>query len=384
MKSLLRTLFILSLLLMVISVIALVVAEPTPLDIGIAIGFGALTATLYAFARWYLIRFGRIGLLKPKLFRKEQSNDSYKATASIIAAQTVTTAMSAEMLNHATGEVTIDGEVLKEMIKIKELGYHRKTRTYEELLSISKLQAFLEWHNSDRLNPPLSNLRDIRDRSHFFRLRKMVDDWYAKRAAQAAAYQAWLDEVGDIDQSHLLKDGWIAFLESLPGPDINLWHGIATDFHEMSEDRLNAALWIVEQETCDRTTASEFIMGFLEARMDTGHHKKHGGTVRQIPQPLLDRFISIVKSYNQGFYRYHSIPAGLHTSIGLEDAVADVLLTEYEKATGLTGLPRPKGIVQEGAHPPDPANRGYNSPYAYWNDAGLHLEYPGETWQMAG
>lgn len=383
MKTFLSILFGTSFVFAVLSVFALFVDDPTPLDLSVAAVFIVTTAVLYALARWYLVRFGRIGLLKPKLFRKEKSRKVYKDHVALNAASQITSAMGGIMNKRNTGDIGLDMRIRLEMQNIKALGFDRKLRTFEELQSESTILAFVEMHKADRSTPPLDLLRDIRDTAPLFRLRNMVDDWYAERAAQKTDYQGWQAEVGDVDQSHLLEDGWIAFLENLPGPDIHLWHGVATDFHEMSEDRLDAAFWIVEQDICDRTTASEFIMGFLQARLDIGRYDTQGGKRMLQPDPFLDRFASIVALYNRGFYRFQSIPAGIHSAAILEDGIADDLLTNYERATGLTGLPRPKGIIAAGTQPTDPAGRGFNSPYAFWDEAGLHLAYPGDNWREA-
>ena len=73
----------------------------------------------------------------------------------------------------------------------------------------------------------------------------------------------------------------------------------------------------------------------------------------------------------------------MHSAVVLEDVVADGILTNYESATGLAGLLRPKGIIADGTQPTDPSDRGYNSPYAFWDEAGLHLAYPGDNWRAA-
>lgn len=379
MKMLLSTLFGMSFVFAVLSVVALFLDDPTSLDIGIAVGSVVATVALYAIARWYLIKFGRIGLLKPKLFRKEQSKKIHKDSVALNAANTITSAMHARMNKLNTGDIGLDMRIRLEMQNINALGFDRKQRTFEELQSESAILAFVEVDKEDRSSPPLHLLSDIRETAPLLRLRTMVDDWYAERENKKSTYQAWLAEVGDVDQSHLLRDGWIAFLENLPGPDIHLWHGIATDFHGMSADRLNAAFWIVEKDACDRTTASEFIMGFLQARLDIGDYDTKDGKQLLQPDPLLDRFASVVVRYNRVFYRFQSIPAGIHAAVSLEDGVADSLLTFYERATGLTGLPRPKGIIADGTQPTDPTGRGHNSGYAFWSEAGLHLAYPGDN-----
>ncbi len=79
MKTLLTTLFSLSALAAALSIVALFTAEAQISDYGVAAFFFAMTIALYLLARWYLIRFGRIGLLKPKLFRREPRGNALKA-----------------------------------------------------------------------------------------------------------------------------------------------------------------------------------------------------------------------------------------------------------------------------------------------------------------
>ncbi|HCE72800.1 hypothetical protein KQ247_09230 [Ruegeria pomeroyi] len=384
MKTLLTTLFSLSALAAALSIVALFTAEAQISDYGVAAFFFAMTIALYLLARWYLIRFGRIGLLKPKLFRREPRGNALKAQTTISSAGWITDSLSAVMRKRNGVDLDIHTLVRLEIAKIKEVGLHGKARTFEEILTETLLLRFVETDNRDRSKPPISILRQVRDTKDFWRLREMVDEHYAKSAAKGAAYRAWEDAVGDVDQSHLLKDGWIPFLKSLPGPDINLWHGVATDFHEISEDRLDAAFWIVEQDACDRTTASEFIMGFLQARMDIGIYDPDGTRGRLPPDPRLERFVGVINLYNDGFYKFHSLNAGVFSAVNLEDQVANDLLTNNEKYTGLSGLPRPRKIVKEGEKPVHSGPRGYDSPYAYWDEAGLHLKYPGDDWQKTG
>ena len=289
------------------------------------------------------------------------------------AASYVTTALSIRASRSAN---TLNEIVTKEVLEIKELGYNRRPRSGDELISENKLWRFIETHRKDRSAPPMSELRGVRRKDVFFRLRKVVDDWYAERAAREKAYQEWLAEKGGEDQSHLLKNGWIAFLEGLPGPDIHLWHGVATDFHDLFGDRMDAAFWIVEQEECDRATVSDFIMGFLVYRLG----EPYADITKR--EKRLDRFLQIIEAYNAGFYRWHSIAAGLNNhEIEPNDTAAAEILDKYETAQGLANLPRPTNLLDSAKRPVDSPSRGYTSPYAFWDDAGLHLEYPGPDWR---
>ncbi|MEP1638749.1 MAG: hypothetical protein ABJJ99_20180 [Ascidiaceihabitans sp.] len=336
--------------------------------------FTGLATVLYVACYAYLVRFGRLGLIKPKLFWKPFKPDARRNVLAISAAGLAVTSLSHRANPTSDG---IDSIVLKEMLKIKELGFGRKSWSDDELRSERKLYRFMDRGKQDRTTPPIQELRGVRRKDVFLHMRKIVDDWYAARAAKDTAYQEWLVEVGEMDQTHLLKDGWIAFLESLSGSDIHLWHGIATDFHDLFGDRLDAAFWIVQQDACDRATASDFIAGYLYYFLSAEYVDITKRDAR------LNDFLSVIRAYNAGKYTAHSIKAGTHTDCALDDATAAEILIKYEAAQGLTNLPRPKGLINSTIPPSDSNTRGYASPYAFWDDAGLHLEYPGPDWRNA-
>ena len=98
----------------------------------------------------------------------------------------------------------------------------------------------------------------------------------------------------------------------------------------------------------------------------------------------MQRFSAIIEAYNSGAYDAHSIKAGTHVDEPMEDAEAGRLLSIYEEQHGLAALPRPRGLIDGTVAPTSPPSRGCNSPYAFWDDAGLHLEYPGPNWREAG
>lgn len=376
MRKLLTTLVLLACAFAALSVVALFLAAPTERDITLALVAVALAGALYLARHAYLLRFRRLGLLKPKINWKPLSPDQRKND---LAASLFRRSMQAiEKRARKTVASDVNALLLDEMQKIRELGLDRADRSDDELRSERKLLRFVEPGTRDRTAPPMEELRDVRRKDVFLALRKKVDDWYAEAARREAAHQAWLGKVGDTDQGHLLKDGWIAFLQSLPGPDIRLWHGIATDFHELDGDRLDAAFWILEQAACDRATASDFIAGYLRYRLGDGH----AGSSRR--DARLARFASLVEAYNAGRYTAHSIRAGEHLGNAMRDSEADAILGRYELAQGIEGLPRPKGLIDSTIDPSDPPDRGYKSPYAFWDDAGLHLAYPGPDWRADG
>lgn len=374
MRTFLTTIFYLSFAMAALSVAVLFISPFQSQDIILAAVLTPLAILIYLARHAYLVRFGRLGLLKPTLRWKPMKPDARAAALKISAAGFVTALNTIRSTGASSSAYAL---FYDKMRQIEGLGFDRKSRSDEELLSENKLIRFVESNNKDRSTPPLSELRGVRRKDVFLNLRKQVDDWHAARAASADAYQEWLAEVGDTDQSHLLKDGWIAFLEDLPGPDIHLWHGVATDFHELFGDRLDAAFWIVEQEACDRATASDFIVGYLTYFLSEDYEDITKTDAR------LGRFLSIIEAYNAGRYKAHSITAGALVGAELDDVAAGRLLTRYEAVQNLKGLPRPKGLIDSTVSPTDPITRGYSSPYAFWDDAGLHLEYPGPNWRDA-
>ena len=375
MRTFLTTLFLLASGFAVLTVLALFNGAPTQGDMTLALVAVALAAFLFGARHAYLVRFGRLGLLKPKINWKPLSPDQRKKD---LGASLFLRSMQAiEKRAQETIANDVNALLFDEMQKIRELGLDRADRSDDELRSERKLLRFVDPGTRDRGAPQMDELRDVRRKDVFLSLRRKVDDWYAEARQRQEAYQAWLAEVGDTDQSHLLKDGWVAFLEGQPGPDIHLWHGIATDFHELDGDRMDAAFWILAQEACDRATASDFIAGYIRSRLSDGRAGSCG------PDERLTRFASIVEAYNAGRYRAHSIRAGEHLGKAMSDSEADAILGRYETVRGIDGLPRPKGLLDSTIDPTDRKDRGYKSPYAFWDDAGLHLAYPGPNWREA-
>lgn len=341
-------------------------------DILLAAVLSTLAGLLYLTWRMYLVYFGRLGLLKPKLLWKPMKAPARKNALASSAGTILVVAMQRPK---AWTSQELDFLIFKELTGIEVLGFSRKSRSDDELRSEFKLIRFLEVGTIDRSAPPMNELRGVQRKDVFLNLRKKVDEWYATQLAHATAHKDWLTEVGDQAQDHLLKDGWIAFLKGLPGPDIHLWHGVATDFHELFGDRLDAAFWIVQQPECDRATASDFIRGYVRYEM------KKLPVGDEIQNERVDLFASIIEKYNAGFYSAHSIKAGVHLSDEPFDAECEAIMRAYESKHGLDQLPRPKGLVNSSMSPTDPTTRGYASPYAFWDDAGLHLKYPGPNWR---
>lgn len=375
-----------------LAIFVLFIADSGLKDVYLAIGATVVAVLTYLIWWLFLLRFGRLGLLKPKLYWKPLKPEERQAALRTSAADAVSTLlrnMGRQMDLEPAKSDDISYQVFDDMRKIEALGYDRKKRSDDELLSERQLLRFVETFNADRSAPPLKELHGVRDKAVFFDLRRKVDDWYARRDARDQAYVAWKQHVGDVSRGYLLEDGWIRFLESLDGRDIRLWHGVATDFHDIEGDRLPGAFWILGQPECDKATASDFILlfvGYMLARPEMG-----GDTFA--------RFADVVRRYNAGFYKFHSIRAGealkaLFREESIDDAMkrmAERAVASAEKrsvdaatlAAQLAALPRPEGLLDPKIDPSDGYERHVSSGYAFWDDAGLHLSYPGENWRQS-
>lgn len=371
------------LLFMAIALIAIAGIATFPQDAGlqdwVIVGVASALATAtYCLRNPVRRRFGRFGLLTYSGVltyrnRKPFTPQERKNAIASWAAMTATLVLS-ESQRKTDGKNNPALVVIKEIAEISK-HWRGKVPSDDEIRTRQQLFAFAETDNQNRDTIPTEHLKDVRDTATFYAVRAKVDAIYAERDRAKEAYQAWQEHVGDLDMDHLVADGWIPFLEGLPGPDINLWNGIATDFHEMMEDRLAAAFWIVAQKDCDKATVSDFIRSYiefeLETRLKSGQHE------------MVSRFFDIVEAYSTGYYPYHSITAGIFSSATPSDDEINRMLKKVEDTFELSPLPRPIGLVGADTPTTSPRGRGYNSPYAFWDDAGLHLEYPGENWRNA-
>lgn len=392
MRTFLTTLFFLACLFAAIAVTATMTDSAKSSDVTIAVVAVAFAGLIYLGRHAYLIRFGRLGLLKPRLFWKPLKPEERQGALKTSAAEAVSTLlrnMGRPMDLERAKSDDIGYQVFDEMRKIAALGYDRKTRSDDELRSERQLLRFVETFKADRSAPPLKELRGVRDKAVFLDLRKKVDDWYARRAASAEAYTAWKQHVGDVNRGYLLEDGWVRFLESLDGPDIHLWHGVATDFHDIEGDRLSGAFWILEQPECDKATASDFILLFVAYMLERP----------DVVGDTLARFADVVLRYNTGFYKFHSIRAGETRQATFAEGSVDAEMKRMaERAVGWAekrsqdtkalvaqhaGLPRPVGLLDPSIDPIDGDERNVSSGYAFWDDAGLHLSYPGMNWRQS-
>jgi len=234
MRTFLTTLFYLAFGIAVVSVLALIFYPYETRDVLVALIFTTAAVAIYMGRYTYLVRFGRLGLLKPKLhWRPLSAKNRSKVQAASVAGQIIyATSYKARYDEFGPSDGSLQSIVFREMNKPEMrdiLGHNSLPRSDDEFESERLLTQFMEEHKEDRCRPPVAILRNVRCKDVFLRMRKLVDDWYAEHRALSADYRAWLAEVGNLDQSHLLKDGWIPFLEGLPGSDIHLWHAVATD-----------------------------------------------------------------------------------------------------------------------------------------------------------
>lgn len=212
---------------------------------------------------------------------------------------------------------------------------------------------------------------------------KKVEDIRGQGASEQQAYNEWKTAVGNTKMDHLLKEGWLPFLRGLSQPDPHLWHGIATDFHEITHrGRLDAAFWILEQRECDRATASDFIRGFIATELFEIAAKSND-------RARLNAFQEVINRYNSGYYVWFSIApdAGgiepiAETIDGLfGDKAVAAMLNRVTQSAGVTDFTAPIGLLTADDKPNNPMPNLVRSPYDFWDDAGLHLRYPSRDWR---
>lgn len=253
----------------------------------------------------------------------------------------------------------------------------------DEIRSLYQLLMYVDPGDRPMSRQPQLYLKDVRNAEAFIRLRKYTEDWRNRLSDPEAAFDAWLEEVGDPDVNHLLLNGWVRFLESLPGNDVNLWHEIATEFDGLDDrDRLDAVFWILEQPDCDLATASDVIRGFIYWGIldKLAREAKASGKWRYV-----DAFRDLIKRYNSGFYTRHSLPASAEAEPG-SDCDLKFLgkqVAKTCKSTGMSQMPRPRGLFFTETPGPDPLPDGYIAPYAYELEAGLYLKFPGVSGREA-
>lgn len=260
---------------------------------------------------------------------------------------------------------------------------HGELFSDDEIRSLYQLLMYADPADRPMSRLPQQYLRDVRNAEPFHRLRNYVDEWRRTPPPAEDSFQDWLAHVGDPSVNHLLLNGWVRFLQSLPGNDIALWHSIATTFRGIGErDRLDAAFWILEQLECDQATTSEFIRGAAGLNLigKLAKRAKRTGNWRYV-----DAYCAVIERYNSGFYFRHAIKVGGIQGLdpGFDQSALEERLEAIANASGQPPFPIPDGLLLDGAPPSDPMPDGYSSPYDFDADAGLFLKYPGPGWRTA-
>ena len=249
----------------------------------------------------------------------------------------------------------------------------------DEIRSLHKLFLYPKFAG-ETTEPELRRrfMEGVADTQAFPRMMASLEENSAKTRAMKERADSWRDSIGGSDDAdHLLADGWLPFLKSLDGPDIVLWHQIATEFHELAGERLDAAYWITEQPDCDRATAWAFIVGIVSWDILAF---ELGSADRGRVSAARDRFEDLVRRWDTGFYRYHSIAtdgaeADGHHGLDLDDlrATVDRLMQTKE----LPDVRLPESLDVDLTAPKDDMSRSHRSGLRYSDEEGLRL-VPGQ------
>ncbi|CAN0601464.1 unnamed protein product, partial [Ectocarpus sp. 12 AP-2014] len=159
MRTFLTSLVFLSFFFAAISVAVLFAEGAASRDILVAVASCLIAVILVVIRHFVLIRFGRLGLLKPTLFWKPLSKKTFKSAVAGSTASTILTLLGEENMRRASGvdqTNRLDMLIHREMRKIRALGYDHKLRTGEELISENKLHRFIQASFTDRSAPPLA------------------------------------------------------------------------------------------------------------------------------------------------------------------------------------------------------------------------------------
>jgi hypothetical protein len=208
-------------------------------------------------------------------------------------------------------------------------------------------------------------------------LRQKISELLNSQAQCQSEYKLWLEQIGDPDASHLIKDGWIPFLESFEKPDIHLWNNIATDFHELYGDRLDASFWIAAQPECDRATVWSFISGII-GYGDLKLKLRRAEQAGQSTSKVAEEFALIINRWNTGFHKWHSIsynPEFLPNEHISDGQSLNEKLAQLEVAFKVV-FPRILDFDFDPSDPVDSLSRSVSSPFDFWDGTGLHLRYP--------
>ena len=346
----------------------------SPISIGPMLAVLVIAALMSRkFRFWLQIRYGKLGFMMPGKRRKLR-----QATRLSMESEPALSADGTEYLaeDHPRRVVAEALALWRERFTADSPG---RALSDDEVRSLYFLHLYADPSGEDRSVSPQKYLRDIHDRTPFLKLRGKIDAWYAARAAEREAYEAWLSEIGGGSMNHLLQSGWKAFLTAQPAADAELWHSIAANTQGIEEHgRLKAAFWILARSQCDKATASDFIRSFVYDRhLDNAVKRRDAETVAA--------FARVVRRYNADFYKFHSIRSGRYArSIeGYGDADLARDLTRMENKRKLPALPRPNGLLDTTGPAPDKDKREYTSALAFTPTKGLHLRPPRNDWSYA-
>jgi hypothetical protein len=332
------------------------------------------TVTLFLLRRRAAAGEG-VGLLKPGRYGKPDERVLNQMTAY------VTGIYQAGI--RAKGRVTPDSLVCEEFVRLNagwSAARTGKVETFEEIRSLYQLGLYATVDGPD--DKLAVYLKDVADPAPFIALRQRVQALATDRQSKQRAFEDWKASVGSTDMSHLLKSGWIPFLRSLPAPDPDLWHGVATDFHSIeARGRLDAAFWILEQSQCDKATASDFIRGFVANEL-----LERAAEIKDMQR--LTALQAVIDRYNSGFYSRFAIRpdlAGIEPIAEIIDGPFDdkavaMMIDRIVRDTGIAPLRKPVGLLQHEDKPNASIAGTARSTYDFWDDAGLHLRYPGPDW----
>ena len=339
----------------------------SPMAIGPVLGVLVIAALFLRKLRfWLQLRYGKLGLMVPGARRRlgqsrrlaMETEPALSADGTEYLAEDHPRRVVAEALELWRGRFTADqpGRDLSD----------------DEVRSLYYMHLYADPSGEDRTCPPQKYLRDIQDRTTFVKLRSQIDAWYAARAAEREAYEAWLSEIGGGSMNHLLQSGWKAFLTAQPAADAELWHSIVANTDGIEEKgRLKAAFWILARPQCDKATASDFIRDFV-------YNRHLDNAVRRRDAETVAAFARVVRRYNSDFYKLHSIRSGRYARAieGYGDAEVARDLTRMENKRKLPALPRPQGLLDTTGPAPDKGKRDYTSALAFSPEKGLHLRPP--------
>lgn len=122
-------------------------------------------------------------------------------------------------------------------------------------------------------------------------------------------------------------------IQSLAGPDLHLWHAIATDSHDFDQNETDV-WWILDQPECDRLTVAEFLLMFE-------HFEYLEQAVRSFDGKRLTAFKRVVDRWNTGFYQFQTLELHLMRLLSQSQSASinrNILRISQETGTELPTL----------------------------------------------